>query len=387
MRVLYFGTYSVGPGYPRNTVLIESLRAAGADVKECRAPLFRGAGDKVATASSLRGALSAAARGLVAWASLAARFPFAGPRDVLIVGYTGHLDLFLARALSLLWRRPIVLDAFLSLHDTVVGDRKLLAHDSLAARGLYAFERTALSCADLVLTDTAAGAEFLATSYDLPRRRFVALPVGSLVRAPARAAAPVADGGGCGGDMQGERTFTALFVGSFVPLQGVPYLLDAARLAPELRFVIVGDGPDGARIEEEVARRNMPNVTLRRKFMPKEELAPLYAEADAVLGVFGSSAKAARVIPCKVYDGLCAGRPVVTGDSPAARELLTDGLDALLVDRGDPRSLVRALRRLASEPALGERLRAGALRLARTRLSREAIGLQLKAALAEVVRA
>ncbi|MGQ0612753.1 MAG: glycosyltransferase [Planctomycetaceae bacterium] len=181
--------------------------------------------------------------------------------------------------------------------------------------------------------------------------------------------------------------FTALFVGSFVPLQGVPYLLDAAQLAPDLRFVIVGDGPDGARVEEEVARRGMPNVSLQRRFFAQEELASLYAEADAVLGVFGTSAKTARVIPCKVYDGLCAGLPVVTGDSRAARELLTDGRDALLVDRGDPRSLVRALRRLAGEPALGERLREGALRLARTRLSREAIGLRLQSALAAVVRA
>jgi hypothetical protein len=48
VRVLWFGTYSVGPGYPRNTVLIEGLRAAGVEVAECHVPLFRGAADKVA---------------------------------------------------------------------------------------------------------------------------------------------------------------------------------------------------------------------------------------------------------------------------------------------------------------------------------------------------
>ena len=33
MRILYFGTYSVGPGYPRNTVLIASLRTVGVEVR------------------------------------------------------------------------------------------------------------------------------------------------------------------------------------------------------------------------------------------------------------------------------------------------------------------------------------------------------------------
>ena len=57
MRVLYFGTYSVGPGYPRNTVLMESLESVGVEVVECHAPLFDGAAQKIAAVSTLRGAV------------------------------------------------------------------------------------------------------------------------------------------------------------------------------------------------------------------------------------------------------------------------------------------------------------------------------------------
>lgn len=379
MRVLWFGTYSTGPGYPRTAVLTDGLRAAGVEVSQCHVPLFDGAASKV---EAVRSPLRLGVRAAVAWARLAARFFRAGPRDAVVVGYTGHLDIHLARALSVAYRRPVVLDAFLSPWDTVVNDRRLVAPRSLRARALFALERSALRLSDLVLTDTAAHADFMAETFGVERSRFVPVPVGSLVRARARVPVPVAVGMGPG---EGEE-FTAFFCGSFVPLQGVPYILDAAALAPEIRFVLVGDGPDGPAVERDVSARALPNVTLERRFIPREELEERLAAADAVLGVFGSTAKSMRVVPCKVYDGLAAGLPVVTGDGEGPRELLRDGENALLVDRSAADSLVAALRRLRDEPDLSVRLRSGARRLARERFSPEAIGLRLKAALSEVAR-
>ncbi|MDH3592412.1 MAG: glycosyltransferase [Planctomycetota bacterium] len=384
MRVLWFGTYSVGPGYPRNTVLIEALRSVGVDVVECHAPLFRNAHDKVAAAGTVRGRLRFGCKALIAWFRLAWKFFRAGPRDIVVVGYTGHLDIFLARVLSVFKRRPLVLDAFLSLYDTTVVDRKLLAPTSLAARALFRFERAALRVADLVLTDTAAHADFMAGTFAVPAERFVPIPVGSLIEAPL--AVPVPAPVGARGGAAPARPFTAYFCGTFVPLQGLPYILDAAQQAPDLHFHIQGDGPDGPRIAEEVAARDLANVRLERVFLPRSEIEKRLAAADAVLGVFGEGAKARRVVPCKVYDGLAAGLPVVTGGGPGPEELLTSGEDALLVDRDNPRSLVRALRRLRDDPALGGRLRVGARRVARERFGREALGLRLRAALHRVRR-
>lgn len=378
MRVLWFGTYSKGPGYPRTAVLIDGLRAAGVEVTECHAPVFDGAASKVA---AVRRPLRVAFRTALAWARLAARFHRMGPRDAVVVGYTGHADIHLARALSIVGRRPVVLDAFLSPWDTVVNDRRLVPARSLRARALFALERSALCLADLVLTDTAAHADFMAETFRVDRARFAPIPVGSLVRARAPALVPVAVGMGPG---EGEP-FTAFFCGSFVPLQGVPFILDAAARAPDLRFVLTGDGPDGPAVERDVRARALPNVTLERRFLPKEELEERLASADAVMGVFGSTAKSLRVIPCKVYDGLAAGLPVVTGDGAGPRELLRDGENALLVDRRDPEALVDALRRLRDEPGLGDRLREGARRTAREGFSPEAIGLRLRAALAAAV--
>lgn len=100
------------------------------------------------------------------------------------------------------------------------------------------------------------------------------------------------------------------------------------------------------------------------------------AESDVCLGVFGCSDKAARVIPNKVYDALAAGRPTITRDSPAARELLTDGETALLVPPGDGAALAAALRGLLDR---GERERLGtaALRLYCERCTPGILGARL----------
>ena len=102
--------------------------------------------------------------------------------------------------------------------------------------------------------------------------------------------------------------------------------------------------------------------------------------ADVCLGVFGTSGKAARVVPNKVYDALAAGRPLVTEDSRAARELLTDGRDALLVPAGDSADLAAALRRLGDYDERA-RLGAAALDLYRRRCTPEAVAATLLAAL------
>jgi glycosyltransferase involved in cell wall biosynthesis len=100
-------------------------------------------------------------------------------------------------------------------------------------------------------------------------------------------------------------------------------------------------------------------------------------EADLCLGIFGETGKASRVVPNKVYEAMAAGRPVITGDSPAARELLTNGTDCLLCRRGDPEALAEAIMLLRSDEALAERLALAGRRLFQEKASPVMIGRKL----------
>ena len=67
--------------------------------------------------------------------------------------------------------------------------------------------------------------------------------------------------------------------------------------------------------------------------------------ADVCLGIFGTSGKAASVIPNKVFQIVASGRPLVTRDSPAIRELLAYGPPCVnLVTPGNALALADAIR-------------------------------------------
>ena len=84
--------------------------------------------------------------------------------------------------------------------------------------------------------------------------------------------------------------------------------------------------------------------------MSPDQLVDEMYRASVVLGVFGTSAKANRVIPHKVFEAVACGRPVLTADTEAIREGFDDGAIATCPP-GDPGALANALAELASDPA------------------------------------
>jgi glycosyltransferase involved in cell wall biosynthesis len=328
VRVLYFGTYE--RRYPRNAQVISCLRRAGVEVVERHVPVWEGQNEK------WRAGVTAAPRLVLAEMRLLRR-----PKlqvDAVIVGYPGHLDLPAARRAAR--GRPVIFNPLVSLYDTLVGDRGRFRAQSLPARLLTAIDRRALGAADVVVADTQANADFFAELADLPEKQFAVCFVGAEERVFRPGWAP-------------EEPATAVFVGKLIPLHGLETILGAARFAPELRFRVIGSGQLDSLLES-----RPPNVEWVR-WVEYDLLPGELRRAACALGIFGTSDKARRVIPNKAFQALACGVPLVTADTPAARELLTDGESALLVPPGDPEALADALRRVMTDPALASRLADG----------------------------
>ena len=343
MRVLYFGTYE--RRYPRNAQVISALRGAGVEVIERHEPVWEGQEQKWSLGPGAIARLAAAELRL-----LARRGPEA---DVVVVGYPGHLDLLAAKRAAR--GAPVVFNPLVSLADTLVEDRGRFRAGSLPARALRAIDRRAFRSADAVVADTDTHAEFLAGLAGLPRDRFEVCFVG----AEERVFRPGWDP---------EDPFTALFVGKLIPLHGLETILEAARLAPELRLRVVGSGQLDALLADRA-----PNVEWV-PWVEYEDLAEELHRASCALGIFGTSGKAQRVIPNKAFQALACGVPLVTAATPAARELLVDGESALLVPPGDPRALADALRRLAADSELARKLGAAGHAAYREQASEEVLG-------------
>jgi glycosyltransferase involved in cell wall biosynthesis len=343
LRVLYFGTYE--RAYPRNAQVVSCLRRAGVEVEERHVPVWDDREHKWTAGGS------AALRLLSAELRLLRRTT--GVFDALIVGYPGHLDLPAARRAAR--GKPVVFNPLVSLEDTLVDDRRRFRPGSLPARALSAVDRHALRSADLVVADTEANADDLARRARIPHRKVAVCLVG----AEERIFRP---------GWERREAFTALFVGKLIPLHGLDTVLEAARLAPEIPFRVVGSG----QLESSLATRPA-NV----EWLPWVEYERLPAElhaAGCALGIFGTSAKASRVIPNKAFQSLACGTPLITADTPAARELLADGVTALLVLPGDPEALAAAVRRLAGDSALAERIGSRGLAVYQERASEDVLG-------------
>jgi glycosyltransferase involved in cell wall biosynthesis len=325
VRVLYFGTYE--RDYPRNAQVISCLRSAAVEVVESHVALWE----------SKRHKLSPGPRTLVRalGAELRLSRRSASGFDAVIVGYPGHIDMPVAKRAA--GDRPLVFNPLVSLEDTMVDDRGLVSTGSLRARALRAIDRRAFRTADLVVADTAEHAAYFGARFDISEDRLAVCFVGAEDRLFGPGPRPAGE-------------FTALFVGKLIPLHGVETILAAAALCPELPFRVVGSGQLDA-----VLASPPPNVR-HEPWVEYERLPDLYRAAGCALGIFGTSEKARRVIPNKAFQALATATPLITSDTPAQRELLEDGLDALLVPPGDPDALAAAVRRLASDPAFAAEL-------------------------------
>ena len=323
--------------------MVSCLRGAGVQVDERHEPVWEGARD--AWRAGPRTALRLARAELRLLRRPAERY------DAVIVGYPGHFDLPAARRAAR--GAPVVFNPLVSLADTLVTDRGRFRTGSLPARALELVDRRALGAADVVVADTEQHARFLAELADLERVEVC------FVGAEERVFRP--------GPPPPEFTH-ALFVGKLIPLHGLETILEAARLAPELPFRLVGSG----QLAESLVRR--PANVEWVPWVVYERLADELHAAGAALGIFGRSDKAARVIPNKAFQALACGTPLVTADTPAARELLADGESALLVPPGDAGALANALRRLAADGTLRARIAAGGLSAYRRHASEDVLG-------------
>jgi glycosyltransferase involved in cell wall biosynthesis len=342
MRVLYFGTYE--RDYPRNAQVISCLRLVGAEVLEHHVSVWEG------NRESWQAGIGTAARLAAAELRLLQKPP-AG-FDVLVAGYPGHFDLRAARRAA--GGRPVVFNPLVSLSDTFVGDRGRFRAGSPAARALAAVDRYALRTADLVVADTRANADHLATIGELPAAEVEVCLVGAEDRLFTPGWAP-------------EQPFTFLFVGKLIPLHGLETILAAARAA-ELPVRLVGSGQLEPLLRERPANAEwVPWVEYER--LPEE-----LHRAGCALGIFGTSDKAQRVIPNKAFQALACGTPLITADTPGARELLVHEESALLVPPGNPEALAAAMRRIAAEPGLAGRLSEGGRRAYAEHASEEILG-------------
>jgi glycosyltransferase involved in cell wall biosynthesis len=268
---------------------------------------------------------------------------FFGRYDILFVGFYGHLIMLVVGLFS---RTPILFDAFVSTYDTLVSDRGVFSPRSIQAKIAWWLDRTACRLADWILVDTPLQATFFQEHFTESSKMISAVPVG------------------CNEDLfffqkpKPHANFEILYYCSFLPLHGVDIVVQAASYLKDtpIHFKLIGSGPEYARVRKIAADLSIQQITWIDQ-IPLERIPSEIASADICLGGhFGSSEKAGRVVPGKLFQMLAVGCPVIAADTEANRALLEHNKNSFLCPPGDPRALADAILELYHDPIRREAL-------------------------------
>jgi glycosyltransferase involved in cell wall biosynthesis len=159
---------------------------------------------------------------------------------------------------------------------------------------------------------------------------------------------------------------TVLHVGRLIPRKGVDRLLRAVGAVASdtpLRLVIVGSGPEEARLRELAAALGIERAVEFRGFVDQPGLPAVYAAADIFAmptldDPFG----------IVLLEAAAAGLPLVASPfAGASADLVEDGRSGFLANPDDTAAWSDALRRLARDPDLRMRLGARAHEVTLTR--------------------
>jgi glycosyltransferase involved in cell wall biosynthesis len=294
----------------------------------------------------------------------------------MVVGYPGQFDVYLARLLSWLHRKPLVWDIFMSIY-LIASERGLDGSSPLTVQAIRFIERIATALPDRLVIDTQDYAAWFEQIHNISASRFRLVPTGADNRyfSPQKSSA---DPG---------RKFTVLYYGTFIPNHGVSTIVEAAHQlasSTDITFELVGDGPERALAEHKVRTYGLTNVRFVDWLAPPA-LLEYIAQADLCLGVFGATPQSLMTVQNKIYEALAMAKPILTGDGPAIRRTLSHGEHVYFCQREDPTALAAAIQTLKSSPVLRARLAEQGYRFFLAHFTVEQLGKRFASALCEVV--
>ena len=146
---------------------------------------------------------------------------------------------------------------------------------------------------------------------------------------------------------------TVLFVGRLEKRKGLKFLLRAwpSVLArhPDARLVVVGRGRPLEGYKRFAARQGWsPDDVVFAGYVATEDLPRYYQSAD----IFCAPNTGQESFGIVLLEAMAAGAPIVASDIPGYRDVVSNGVEGLLVERQNPGAIADAVCRLLASPEL-----------------------------------
>ena len=175
----------------------------------------------------------------------------------------------------------------------------------------------------------------------------------------------------------------ALYAGTHGMAHGLDTVVDAARRAPQVAWVLVGEGACKAELVQ--AGRGVPNLHFRDA-VPAAEMSALYAMADVCLVPLRDLPLFETVIPSKMFEIWAMERPLVLGVRGEAAEIVTASGAGVVVPPEDAAALAQAVCDLVADPARARAMGRAGRAFVAARYDRRALADRYVSLLRDVAR-
>jgi glycosyltransferase involved in cell wall biosynthesis len=151
--------------------------------------------------------------------------------------------------------------------------------------------------------------------------------------------------------LHGKKVF--LYVGTHAYYHGLDTLIEAATLLrkrSDIVFLMIGDGPERARLKQLSIDRGLTNVIFGQS--PYEEMDQLYSIAYASVATLRKMDVAQSMRLSKIFPSLSCAVPVIYAGVGEAAELLETHKCGVVVEPEEPALLAQAIASLASDQSM-----------------------------------
>jgi len=150
------------------------------------------------------------------------------------------------------------------------------------------------------------------------------------------------------------------FIGSLRRLEGLALMVEAfkeiSRREPRARLLIVGDGPERARLAAAATAAGLQDRVILTGLVPHDQILRYYSIVDALVYPRIDARINQTVTPLKPLEAMAMGKVCLASNVGGLRELVDDGVTGMLFTADDIGDLTEKALRLASDDSLRSRL-------------------------------
>lgn len=161
-------------------------------------------------------------------------------------------------------------------------------------------------------------------------------------------------------DLERFEQPTVVHLGRLRKYKGVEIALRAVRIArerlPNLRFVIIGDGPYRETLERKTVDLGLEDTVEFKGYIELDELVDFLNRAHILVNPSPKEGWGLTVVEANA-----CGMPVIASDSPGLRDSVIHGETGFLVPHGDENSFADRIVELIKDPDLWDQLSGGGI--------------------------